>query len=61
MNGYSDYETASCVSMLDIGYVLGGVLIGYISDLMYCRRVPVAMLSIVIATLLHVIMLYLDA
>eukprot|EP00347_Sterkiella_histriomuscorum_P015299 403357549 len=61
MNGYTDYETASCVSMLDIGYVIGGVIIGYVSDLMYCRRVPVAVFSIVIATLLHIILVYLDA
>jgi len=47
--------------MLDIGYVLGGVLIGYISDLMYCRRVPVAVFSIILATLMHVILIYLDA
>jgi len=46
--------------MLDIGYVLGGVLIGYISDLMYCRRVPVAVFSILIATILHVILIASD-
>lgn len=61
VNNYTDYETASCVSMLDIGYVIGAVLIGYISDLLYCRRVPVAVFSIVIATLLHVILIFLDA
>ncbi len=59
-NGYSDYETASCVSMLDIGYVLGGVLIGYLSDLTYSRRSPVAVLSIMIATFLHVLLLIID-
>lgn len=59
-NGYSDYETASCVSMLDIGYVLGGVLIGYLTDLTYCRRSPVAVLSIIIATVLHLLLLVTD-
>lgn len=59
-NGYSDYETASCVSMLDIGYVLGGVLIGYLTDLTYCRRSPIAVFSIIIATFLHVLLLITD-
>lgn len=57
---YSDYETASCVSMLDIGYLLGSVSIGYLSDLLCCRRSPIAVISILIATLLHVLLLVTD-
>jgi len=54
---YSDYETAACVSMLDIGYVFGGVAIGYLTDLLYCRRSPVAVASIIFATLLHILLM----
>lgn len=60
-NGYSDYETASCVSFLDIGYVIGGVLIGYLTDLTYCRRTPIAVMSILIGTILHYLLLVVDA
>lgn len=59
-NGYSDYETASCVSMMDIGYLIGGVLIGYLTDLLYCRRTPVAVLSIILVTVLHILLAVTD-
>ena len=51
---YSDYETASCAATLDIGNVLGGVLIGYLTDLTYSRRTPLAVLSIFLATAMQV-------
>ena len=50
MNNYTDYETAATASGLDIGYVVGGVLIGYLSDLTYSRRTPLAVLSIILAS-----------
>lgn len=50
INGYSDYETAICAATLDIGNVLGAVVIGYLTDLTYSRRTPLAVLSIVLAT-----------
>lgn len=54
MNGYSDYETAYAAMSLDIGNVLGGVLIGYLTDLTYSRRTPLAMVSIILATIMQV-------
>lgn len=57
MNNYSDYETASAAAVLDIGYVLGGVAIGYLTDLTYSRRSPIAVASILIATVLHVLLI----
>ena len=60
MNNYSDYETASAASMLDIGYVLGGVLIGYLTDITYSRRAPIAVASILLATVLHILLIATD-
>lgn len=57
MNGYSDYETSYAAMALDIGNVLGGVLIGYFTDLMYSRRTPLALLSILLSTLLQVLLI----
>lgn len=59
-NSYTDYEIATAVSCLDIGYLIGGVLIGYISDLMYCRRTPIAVLAIFLGTILHVLLIIVD-
>ncbi len=54
VNPYSDYETAYCAATLDIGNVLGGVLIGYLTDLTYSRRTPLAVLCIFLATAMQV-------
>ena len=59
-NNFSDYEVATAVSFLDIGYLVGGVLIGYISDLMYCRRTPIAVFSIILGTGLHILLIVVD-
>jgi sugar phosphate permease len=56
MNGYSDYETSFAASMLDIGYVVGGVVIGFLTDLTYSRRTPLSVASIFLATILTVMM-----
>jgi sugar phosphate permease len=58
--GYNSYETAGFSSILDIGNVLGGVLIGYLTDLTYSRRTPLAVLSILLATVMQVILIILD-
>jgi hypothetical protein len=57
INNYSDYETAACASTLDIGNVLGGGLIGYLTDLTYSRRTPLAVLSIILATVMQVFLI----
>ena len=49
-NNYTDYETAAAAATLDVGNVLGGILIGYLTDLTYSRRTPIAVLCILIAT-----------
>lgn len=54
VNGYTDYETAYAAVSLDVGNVLGGVLIGYLTDLTYSRRTPFAIVSILGATVLEV-------
>lgn len=51
-NQYSDYEMASAAATLDIGNVIGGVMIGYLTDLTYSRRTPIAVVSILLATIL---------
>ncbi len=53
VNGYSDYETATASSTYDIGNVLGAVMIGYITDLTYSRRTPVAVLCIILASVMQ--------
>ena len=58
--GYNSYETAGFSSILDIGNVLGGVLIGYLTDLTYSRRTPLAVLSILLATVMQVILIIID-
>jgi MFS transporter, OPA family, solute carrier family 37 (glycerol-3-phosphate transporter), member 3 len=45
---------------LDIGNVLGGVLIGYLTDLTYSRRTPLAVLSILLATVMQVFLIVID-
>lgn len=55
-NGYSDYETASAAATLDVGNVFGGILIGYLTDLTYSRRTPLAAMSIVLSTGLMILM-----
>jgi len=57
INNYSDYETAACASTLDIGNVLGGGLIGYLTDLTFSRRTPLAVLSIIFATVMQVFLI----
>jgi sugar phosphate permease len=58
MNGYSDYETAYAAMSLDLGNVLGGVLIGYLTDLTYSRRTPLALLSILCACCMQVSLVF---
>ncbi len=58
--GYNSYETAGFSSILDIGNVLGGVLIGYLTDLTYSRRTPLAVLSILLATVMQVFLIIID-
>jgi sugar phosphate permease len=57
INGYGDYQTAITASIFDIGNVIGGVLIGYLSDLTYSRRTPLAALCILLATGMMVVMI----
>ena len=52
--GYTDYEIASAAITLDVGNVLGSALIGYLTDLTYSRRTPLAVLSILLATVFEV-------
>lgn len=42
---------------LDIGNVLGGVVIGYLTDLTYSRRTPFALLSILLSTVMQVMLI----
>ena len=51
---FSVYESATCSATLDIGNVLGGVLIGYLTDLTFSRRTPLALVSIFLATAMQV-------
>jgi len=60
MNGYGDYQTAITSSTFDIGNVFGGVIIGYLSDLMYSRRTPLAALSILLATGMMILMIFIS-
>ena len=60
MNGYGDYQTAITSSTFDIGNVIGGVIIGYLSDLMYSRRTPLAGLSILLATGMMILMIFIS-
>jgi sugar phosphate permease len=53
-HAFSDYLTASTVSFMDIGYVFGGFMIGYLTDLTYSRRTPVLVVAIIIAGFMHV-------
>ena len=57
---YSSYETALLSSTLDIGNVMGGALIGYLTDLTYSRRTPLAVLSILLATVMQVFLIVID-
>jgi sugar phosphate permease len=57
MNDYTDYETAFAASTLDIGVVIGGVIIGYLTDLTYSRRIPITVLCIFIASGLQLLMI----
>ena len=59
-NNYSGYEAATCASTLDIGNVLGGVLIGYLTDLTYSRRTPIAVISIILATIMQVFLIFME-
>jgi sugar phosphate permease len=59
-NSYSSYEAATCASTLDIGNVLGGVIIGYLTDLTYSRRTPIAVVSIILATIMQVFLIVMD-
>lgn len=38
----------------------GGVGIGFLTDLLYCRRAPIAVAAIVVATLLHMLLMVVD-
>jgi len=48
------YESATLSATLDIGNVLGGVLIGFLTDLTFSRRTPLALVSIFLATAMQV-------
>ena len=60
INKYSDYETAFTAALLDVGVVIGGVVIGYLTDLTYSRRTPLAFVSILLGTCLLVCMILMD-
>ena len=55
---YSDYEVASTVSAFDIGSLVGGVLIGYFTDLTYSRRSPILVICIVLTTMLNFMLIF---
>lgn len=57
---YSDYEMASATATLDIGNLIGAVLIGYLTDLTYSRRTPIAVVSILLATILEVFLMFIS-
>lgn len=49
---YSDYETSAVASMFDIGCVIGSFVLGSLTDLTYCRRLPVTVLGMLLGGLL---------
>ena len=56
-NGYSDYETASVASCFDVGCVLGSFLMGHLTDLTYCRRIPIGVLGLILGATFMMLMI----
>ncbi len=51
-NGYTDIQTATIVSMFDYGNIAGALSIGFSTDKMYGRRLPLIMVAIVSAVII---------
>lgn len=49
-HNYSDYQSSIVASMYDVGTVVGSLLLGFLTDLTYSRRVPVTFVFLLIAT-----------
>ena len=49
---YSPPEIANLSTCVDIGAILGSICLGYLSDLMYGKRSPVAMMAVLLAILI---------
>ena len=47
--------------MYDVGTILGSLLIGFLTDLMYSRRAPITLVAIVFAGFLQILLIIVDA
>ncbi|CDW76838.1 sugar phosphate exchanger 3 [Stylonychia lemnae] len=43
---------------LNVGTILGGIFIGYISDLLYSKRSPVILVAIIISTIINIVIIF---
>lgn len=55
--GYSDIWTSNVASLYDLGTIVGGLLLGYITDKMYSKRSPISFLALVVAALMHFLLI----
>ena len=46
---YNDSDVANISTLLDIGAMVGSMALGYLSDLMYGKRSPVAMVAVIVS------------
>lgn len=44
--------------MVDVGAILGSMSLGYVSDLMYGKRSPVALIAVVFATIISFVITF---
>lgn len=49
---YTKQETANILSIYEIGTFIGGILLGFLSDLMYAKRSPIGVIAIIISSIL---------
>jgi MFS family permease len=54
--GFSSYEAAGAVSMIFLGWAIGGPVMGFISDRLHMRKVPVIFGSLIAALLLTMLL-----
>ena len=57
---FSNSEKTLIATLYDVGTVVGSILLGILSDLMYGKRAPVCFVSLMIATVGHAFLIVMN-
>jgi len=55
---YNDYQVANLSTTIDVGAMFGSMALGFISDLMYGKRSPVALCAVMISIVISYVLTF---